>query len=240
MTEQRLALHNAVGVFPDAERAVGALHMLEGEGIGPPGVSLLGPDRQMAPGSSAPRRGHGVVLPGLGRHFVFGMAVGTGAGAVVAALAGLALTALAGAEQAMWLYAAVAGAVMGQVAGALIALEAAGRKAAMWEQSLHPLVPRVRRGDTLVGVHSDDPGVAERGTALLREAGAEEVRDLDATDRFERPWTRAATLGDRVPSDSPAAPGGDIADDPAVPASPDRAAPTGGDRNAAASSAGGS
>lgn len=210
MTEQRLALHNTIGVFADASRAADALHTLEEEGIVPPAVSLLGPDRQMPPGATAPQRGRGAVLAGVGRHLGFGLVAGTTAGGVLGSVAWLLLDTLAIAPGTSWLAAGVVGAVMGQVAGSLIALEAAGRKASMWEQSLHPFVPRAARGATLVAVHTDDADTAARGAELLRRSGAEKVAELEATDRFESPWTRAATVGDRVPSDSPAAPGGSI------------------------------
>lgn len=215
MTEKRLGLHNVVAMFADPGRARKALQALQAEGIGPPETSLLAPEAQMPPGTTRPRQSNRTTLRGIGRSLLVGLTIGTVAGALLGALIGAVIGLLpmvSSSPLEVGLSAAVAGAVMGHVSGALVGLETGGRKAAMWEQSLHPLVPRMHRGAALVGVHTDDSDRAERAVALLSALEADEIQRYRADETYDPPGMRAAMVGETVPSDSPAAPGGTVSD----------------------------
>lgn len=211
MPEARLTAHNVVAAFRHPERATKALQALGEAGIDPPKISLAAPDRHMPPGQDVPSPAREPLMAGVGRYLVVGVVAGTCGGVVLGALVGALLALLPGVGTPAGLlavYTALAGGVMGQVAVTLLALEAAGRRSTMWEQSLHPLVPLVHRGASLVAVHTDDEERAVRGEEVLQALRPDELEHRDADRVYRTPGVQSAVVGESVPSANPEAPGG--------------------------------
>jgi hypothetical protein len=209
MTEQRLRPQNVIGVFDDVAGAWGAVQRLVDAGFDVKDeLSVLGPMHEMRPAADELTRRRGGAMSGLGAGVAGGAATGAVGGA---ALVGLASTAAAipGVGLAVGtavLYGLATGATGGGVVGGLLGLEAAGRRATMWQQTLSPLVERVHEDDVaLTGVHVDDRIRAEKAREILEEL-TDEVQVLNADIDYQPPLAEA-NLGDRVPSGSAEAPG---------------------------------
>lgn len=218
MVEKRLARYNVVAEFTDAAAATDALEALTEAGLGPAELSLLGPEREKAPGEEA-AADRPVVdgVTGVTSKAARGVTVGTLGGAGLGALAGAAATALPGVGVAVGagaLYAAVAGATMGSIPGVLLGAEAGARKSMMWSQTLQPLMDRVdTQGRVLVGVHSDTLSQVDRGEDELRDLEPLELHRLDADETFHPPGDTSALAGRSVPSGDAAQPGGELGRD---------------------------
>lgn len=210
MTEHRLRPQNVIGVFDDVTAAWNAVQRLVDVGFDAKGeLSVLGPMHEMRPATDELTRRRGGAMSGLGAGVAGGAATGAVGGAALVGLASTA-AALPGVGLAVGtavLYGLVAGATGGGTVGGLLGLEAAGRRATMWQQTLSPLVERVHEDDVaLTGVHVDERVRAEEAREIL-EGLTDEVHVLSADTDYE-PELREATLGDRIPSGSAEAPGG--------------------------------
>lgn len=211
MAQRRLAQHNVVGVLPSLETAERALDALTESGFEAAGeLSLIGPDHEMRPAVDHVDESRGEAATGTGAGFVAGTAAGTVAGSALVGLAAVAATAVPGVGMAVGtaaLAGVATGASGGGTVGALMGLEAAGRRTTMWQQTLAPLYRRVRDEHVvLLAAHLDDADRAEEARRLLAEH-TDEVHDLTADVDYQ-PEVVEANVGVTVPSTNPQAPGG--------------------------------
>lgn len=216
MATKRLARHNVVavfGTFDDAERALGAL---QEEGLTAAELSLLGPEHVMRPGTGTPKESPTRSSGGVGKGAVAGITTGAATGGALGATGGAVAAAIPGVGWAVGTavgLGALAGAVAGQIAGGLLGAEAGGRKAMMLEQTFHPLLTRVERGDVLLGVHSDDRSRIEEAEDVLGTLAADEVVRVDADETFDPPGDISAVADRTIPSSHPDQPGGEVGRD---------------------------
>lgn len=211
MTVHRLAHDNVVGVFPAFTPASDALDALVEAGFDPRGdLSLLGPEHEMRPAVDQLTETRGEAASGTATGLVAGGALGGAVGTVVTTVAAVAATAIPGVGLAVGpaaLIGAATGATGGSTVGGLLGLEAAGRRTTMWQQTLSPLVERVKAEHVvLVAVHTDDDERARAARELL-EGRAAEVHVLTADVDYQ-PERSEANVGVTVPSGSADAPGG--------------------------------
>lgn len=211
MVQRRLAPHNIVAVLPTLEAAEAALDALVEAGFTASGeLSMVGPDHEMRPAVDHMTESRGEAASGTGAGFLAGAATGTAAGSVVVGLAAVAATAIPGVGMAVGtaaLAGVATGASGGGTVGALLGVEAAGRRATMWQQTLSPLYRRVREdGIVLVAAHLDDEARAEEARGVLGEH-TDEVHDLTAEIDYE-PEVVEANVGVTIPSGNPEAAGG--------------------------------
>lgn len=209
---KRYARHNAVAEFADEARALRALEALHGSGFEKYETSLLTPTQEKRPGAKRPTTVKPRVSSGLGWGLALGTALGTGAGIALVVPVAVAVVAIAGGT---WtgsaaLIATLAGGGAGATVGALLGIEGAGRKSAMWSMSLTPLIHKVREGISLVGVHADDDARVDEGAGILRKQDAATVHRLEAEESFSPPANYEANLGDNQPSDAADAPGSPV------------------------------
>lgn len=211
MVQRRLTPHNVIGVFPAFDDAVQALDALTDAGFEAAGeLSMIGPDHEMRPAVDHVTESRGEAATGTGAGLLGGAAAGTVGGSVLVGLAAVAATAIPGVGMAVGtaaLAGAATGASGGGTVGALLGLEAAGRRTTMWQQTLSPLYHRVREdGIVLVAVHVEDADRAEEARQLLDDRAAE-VHDLTAEIDYE-PEVVEANVGVTIPSGNPEAAGG--------------------------------
>lgn len=209
--QRRLATHNVVAVHDTFEQASEALDALMEAGFEARGeLSMVGPEHEMRPAVERVTESRGEASSGTASGLAAGVAGGTVAGAGFIALAAAAATVLPGVGMTVGAAAvagAVAGGTGGGTVGGLLGLEAAGRRATMWQQTLSPLYERVKHdGIVLVAVHVDDEERARRAREVL-EATATEVHELTADIDYE-PELREANVGTTIPSGSAADAGG--------------------------------
>lgn len=184
MVERRLAPHNLVAVLPSVDSAIATVDALVEEGFEAAGeLSLIGPDHEMRPAVDHVGESRGEAASGTGTGVVAGGAAGTVAGSALVGLAAVAATAIPGVGMAVGtaaLAGVATGASGGGTVGALLGVEAAGRRTAVWQQTLSPLYNRVRDEHVvLVAAHLADEERAARAREVL-ESHADEVQDLTA------------------------------------------------------------
>src|SRR5205809_202375 len=78
--------------------------------------------------------------------------------------------------------ATVGGAVAGGGVGGMVGGVSSVDVSDAWELTYQG----VRGGRVMVGVHSDDPGVVDRGAQALEKAGGGDIRRFDAGGRLQR------------------------------------------------------
>jgi hypothetical protein len=171
---RRVAEHNMIAVYPDAEAARAAVTQLERKGVEAGNIEVLGPGTA---GADQPqtneeqRRADLGQLTAVEKRSAAGMAVGAVIGAVAVALAAVALDALfdiPGPTVTVALLGAVGGALFGAFGGFFYGGASGLPVSDAWGETFSAL----EDGRTAVAVHSGDADQVERAIAALRDTGS--------------------------------------------------------------------
>lgn len=172
MTHKGLAPYDVVGSFADLHAAQEAMTRIGRSGIEAGRVSLVGePVREAAADLDTSDR-DGNVVDSVGKRMFTGMAAGGVVGGAVGLLAGAAL----GAPE---IGAAAAGIAAGGAVGGMTSGVASIDLGDDWELTHESDVA----GRVLVAVRADSQAEADKAADALDDAGADEVRCLDAEGR---------------------------------------------------------
>jgi hypothetical protein len=180
-----LAEHNVVASFPDMESGAAAVDALERGGIDGASISLLGKAVEEAAAETETTERDAGVAERVGKRAAIGAAAGTAAGGLTGFLAGLAAFAIPGVGPVVgtgvWA-ATAAGAVAGGGVGGVVGGVSAIDMTEAWELTQEA----VRAGRVMVGVHSEDRAISEKGEEILRR------RDPLRVDRYDRQGRRVS------------------------------------------------
>lgn len=215
MSRKALARHNVVALVPDDRAGRRLLAELHEAGVDSNATSMRGRRRIKMPGWRQAAPGNVQSLAGSGRMLLTGSLLGGLAGVLTVGILAGALALVMGPQFSVagaLALGAVVGAVMGSGVGAMLGLEMGGRRAAMLEQSLTPMLQRSQsRAAALVGVHTNDEETADAAEqAMMASDLPVAVERAPAQDSFHAPGWFASLLGRTIPSGAADSPGGRV------------------------------
>lgn len=174
--------HNVLAALPDPDAARNAIVLLERGGVEGKAISVLARDDDR----EAVREGDRELAGDVGKRVAAGAALGGAGGGLAGLLAGAAAFAIPGVGPVVGLGiwgAAIGGAVAGTATGGVIGGISGLGMGQAWESTYR----QVEEGKVVVGVHSDDPALVDRGAELLEESGGELLGRYDAEGRRADP-----------------------------------------------------
>ena len=177
--EVSFAEYNVIAAYPNMDAARKAMDALEAGGIDAVHVSLLGPRAEEAAERADTRERDERVVRHVGKRAGVGAAAGTAAGGIAGLIAGAVAFAIPGVGPVIGagVWAAIAGgAVAGGAVGGVIGGVSSLDMTEAWELTYQS----VRKGQILVGVHSEDADEADHAAEILRG------EDALAVERFDR------------------------------------------------------
>lgn len=178
MAHTDIAAYNVTAVYPDMAAARYAIGTLEDHGVEADDIALLGRAAEDAAASQETTGRDEQFLQRTSHTAVGGIAAGSGVGATLGFLAGIASFGIPGVGPVVGggILALVAG---GSVAGAGVGLTAASlgrmKQSQAWEATLED----VRSGRVVVGVHTAHESAYRRASAALEDTGAERLHHFD-------------------------------------------------------------
>lgn len=174
--------HNVLVAVPGADEAREAIMSLEREGIESTDISLLA----RRDGQEQVREADRELTSDVGKRVATGAAVGGTGGGLLGLLAGAAAFAIPGVGPVVGLGiwgATIGGALAGTAVGGIVGGISGLGMGEAWEATYS----EVRAGRVVVGVHSDDPDVVDRGSSVLEEEGGEVLGRFDSEGRRVHP-----------------------------------------------------
>jgi len=164
---ERFRRYNVLAVLPTLDAAREAMNALQRAGIESGNTSLLGPSMEAAEHDLETNEKDRGVIGDVTKATTIGGVAGGAIGGVTGFLAGLAAFAIPGVGPAigtgLWV-SSIGGAVLGSGVGGMLGGVSKINAGDAWE-----LTYELKNGRAIVGVHSDDERLVQRGAEILKD-----------------------------------------------------------------------